>query len=143
MGLSSTISFRLFIRQGWTLMCRLYSALWLWGAISSFICSSIIGIRLNRTGDVNEKHTGDFGGVLRTFTLTFYTLQRRFLYFPQLTSTAHGQMNASFAVDGAQLVGWVLNEGQSRALIYYGGNLYLHCRRGACDPAGKNRSTRC
>ncbi|WP_321282879.1 alpha/beta hydrolase [uncultured Vibrio sp.] len=56
------------------------------------------------------------------FTLTFYSLQRRFLYFPQLASEVYGEMNTCFVVDGAQLCGWVLNEGQTKALIYYGGN---------------------
>ncbi|MGP8307711.1 alpha/beta hydrolase [Vibrio sp. YIC-376] len=56
------------------------------------------------------------------FTLTFYSLQRRFLYFPQLASDVYGEMNTCFVVDGAQLFGWVLNEGQPKALIYYGGN---------------------
>ncbi len=55
-------------------------------------------------------------------TLAFYSLERRFLYFPQLASDVYGEMNACFVVDDTQLCGWVLNEGQSRALIYYGGN---------------------
>lgn len=54
--------------------------------------------------------------------LTFYSLQRRFLYFPQPTSDVYGEMNTSFVVDGKQRFGWVLNEGQPKALIYYGGN---------------------
>lgn len=56
------------------------------------------------------------------FSLTFYSLQRRFLYFPQPTSDVYGEMNTSFVVDGKQRFGWVLNEGQPKALIYYGGN---------------------
>ena len=56
------------------------------------------------------------------FALAFYSLQRQFLYFPQLASDVYGEMNTSFVVDGAQLFGWMLNEGQPRALIYYGGN---------------------
>lgn len=55
-------------------------------------------------------------------TVTFYSLQRRFLYFPQHTSDVYGEMNTCFVVDGAPLFGWVLNEGQPKALIYYGGN---------------------
>ncbi|MGF1703502.1 alpha/beta hydrolase [Photobacterium makurazakiensis] len=56
------------------------------------------------------------------FALTFCSLQRQFLYFPQLASDVYGEMNTSFVVDGAELFGWVLNEGQPKALIYYGGN---------------------
>lgn len=54
--------------------------------------------------------------------LTFYSLQRRFLYFPQPATDVYGEMNTSFLVDGKQRFGWVLNEGQPKALIYYGGN---------------------
>ncbi|KHT62517.1 hypothetical protein RJ45_17015 [Photobacterium gaetbulicola] len=56
------------------------------------------------------------------FALTFCSLQRQLLYFPQRASDVYGEMNASFVVDGVQLLGWVLNEGQPKALIYYGGN---------------------
>ncbi|PSW19870.1 alpha/beta hydrolase [Photobacterium sanctipauli] len=56
------------------------------------------------------------------FALTFCSLQRQFLYFPQDASHVYGEMNISFDVDGTQLLGWVLNEGQPKALIYYGGN---------------------
>ena len=56
------------------------------------------------------------------FALTFCSLQRQFLYFPQQASSVYGEMNTSFAVNGTQLYGWVLNEGQPKALIYYGGN---------------------
>ncbi|MDF2156031.1 alpha/beta hydrolase [Vibrio sp. CAU 1672] len=56
------------------------------------------------------------------FALVLYSLQRQFLYFPQLASEAYGEMNTSFVVDGVQLSGWMLNEVQPRALIYYGGN---------------------
>ncbi|AJR05258.1 alpha/beta hydrolase [Photobacterium gaetbulicola] len=56
------------------------------------------------------------------FALTFCSLQRQFLYYPQPASDAYGEMNISFVVDGEELLGWVLNEGQPEALIYYGGN---------------------
>lgn len=56
------------------------------------------------------------------FALTFCSLQRKFLYFPQPASAVYGEMNTSFVVDGVQLFGWTLNEGQPKALIYYGGN---------------------
>ncbi|MCG7586572.1 alpha/beta hydrolase [Photobacterium sp. OFAV2-7] len=56
------------------------------------------------------------------FALTFCSLQRKFLYFPQPASNMYGEMNVSFVVDGVQLNGWALNKGQPKALIYYGGN---------------------
>jgi len=54
--------------------------------------------------------------------LAIYSLQRRLMYFPQPVSNVYGEMNTSFVVDGIQRHGWVLNEGQAKALIYYGGN---------------------
>ncbi|PSU34850.1 alpha/beta hydrolase [Photobacterium lutimaris] len=56
------------------------------------------------------------------FVLTFCSLQRQFLYFPQSASDVYGEMNTRFVVDGVPLSGWVLNQGQPKALIYYGGN---------------------
>ncbi|MDV5168645.1 alpha/beta hydrolase [Photobacterium rosenbergii] len=56
------------------------------------------------------------------FFLTFCSLQRQFLYFPQPASNVYGEMNTHFIVDGAKLYGWAINEGQPKALIYYGGN---------------------
>lgn len=53
---------------------------------------------------------------------TLYFLQRQFLYYPQQASNVFGEMNIHFVVDDIPLSGWVLNEGQSEALIYYGGN---------------------
>ena len=56
------------------------------------------------------------------FFLTFCSLQRQFLYYPQSASNVYGEMNTHFTVAGEKLYGWVLNEGQPKALIYYGGN---------------------
>ncbi|MGF1717428.1 alpha/beta hydrolase [Photobacterium chitinilyticum] len=56
------------------------------------------------------------------FSLTFCSLQRKFLYFPQSASDVYGEMNISFVVDDMRLNGWMLNKGQPKALIYYGGN---------------------
>jgi len=56
------------------------------------------------------------------FAALLYTFQRQFLYHPRQASSAYGEMNASFPFDDITLSGWVLNQQQSRALIYYGGN---------------------
>lgn len=56
------------------------------------------------------------------FALAFCSMQRKFLYFPPPASNLFGEMNISFTSNGIELSGWVLNQGQSRALIYYGGN---------------------
>ncbi|WCE31882.1 alpha/beta hydrolase [Vibrio sp. SCSIO 43137] len=56
------------------------------------------------------------------FAALLYTFQRQFLYHPRQASSAYGEMNVSFTVDGITLSGWVLNQKQNRALIYYGGN---------------------
>lgn len=57
-----------------------------------------------------------------TFCLTLFALQRKFLYFPQPTGGVIGVTEIHFDTDGEQLNGWVVNEGHSKALIYYGGN---------------------
>jgi len=49
------------------------------------------------------------------FAALLYTFQRQFLYYPREASSAYGEMNISFVVDGVTLSGWVLNQGQSRA----------------------------
>ncbi|UTV29592.1 alpha/beta hydrolase [Photobacterium atrarenae] len=56
------------------------------------------------------------------FAMTFCSLQRKFLYFPQPASTQFGEENISFQLEDRVLQGWVVNPGQSRALLYYGGN---------------------
>ncbi|MCW8329199.1 lysophospholipase [Photobacterium sp. SDRW27] len=56
------------------------------------------------------------------FSLTFCALQRKLLYFPQPASDIYGEANIHFDINGELLNGWVLNEGQAKALIYYGGN---------------------
>jgi len=56
------------------------------------------------------------------FCLVLYMLQRKFLYFPQPPVLMSGATEISFNTDGEQLNGWVVNEGRSKALIYYGGN---------------------
>ncbi|MEJ2765114.1 alpha/beta fold hydrolase [Photobacterium sp. MCCC 1A19761] len=54
--------------------------------------------------------------------MTCCSLQRQFLYFPQPASAQFGEENIRFQLDDRVLQGWVINPGQSRALIYYGGN---------------------
>lgn len=51
-----------------------------------------------------------------------YVKQRSLLYFP-VPAMANVQAQAfEFSSDGLQLNGWVVNPGQSKALIYFGGN---------------------
>jgi len=56
------------------------------------------------------------------FCLLLFVLQRKFLYFPQPSGAVSGVTEISFTTDGVQLNGWVVNDGQPKALIYYGGN---------------------
>lgn len=56
------------------------------------------------------------------FSLTFCSLQRKFLYFPQPARQSYGADSISFLVNGMKLKGWVLNADLPKALIYYGGN---------------------
>jgi len=48
--------------------------------------------------------------------------QRSFLYFPQYTHVEPGQTDFALRRGAVTLRGWVMNPGQSRALIYFGGN---------------------
>lgn len=54
--------------------------------------------------------------------MLLFVLQRKLIYFPQPSSTVSGATEISFITDGVQLNGWVVNEGQPKALLYYGGN---------------------
>ncbi|MEE8059360.1 MAG: alpha/beta hydrolase [Pseudomonadales bacterium] len=54
--------------------------------------------------------------------LALFVLQRKFLYFPQPSGTVTGVAKIHFDMQGEQLNGWVVNEGRSKALLYYGGN---------------------
>ena len=48
--------------------------------------------------------------------------QRSFLYFPQGTHVDPAQTNYALKRGAVTLRGWVVNPGQGRALIYFGGN---------------------
>ncbi|WP_208543258.1 alpha/beta hydrolase [Marilutibacter alkalisoli] len=48
--------------------------------------------------------------------------QRDFVYFPAATRVEAGQTDFAFDNEGITLRGWVVNPGQPRALLYFGGN---------------------
>ena len=54
--------------------------------------------------------------------LALYTMQRDLLYIPAPVEGKPEAMEMSVEVDSETLQGWVVNEGQPKALIYYGGN---------------------
>ena len=56
------------------------------------------------------------------FCLLLFTWQRNLIYFPQPAGAVSGVAEISFMADDVKLSGWVVNEGQGKALIYYGGN---------------------
>ncbi len=60
--------------------------------------------------------------VYLAFCLSLFLLQRKLLYYPQPANDVVGVSEISFNTDGEQLNGWVVNEGRSKALLYYGGN---------------------
>ncbi|GAM59085.1 hypothetical protein JCM19231_1811 [Vibrio ishigakensis] len=43
--------------------------------------------------------------------IAFYSAQRKFLYFPQSSSTLFGEKNFAINIDQETFSGWVLNEG--------------------------------
>lgn len=51
-----------------------------------------------------------------------YARQRSLIYYPQFTTVDADQTDFELARDGVTLRGWVLNPGQPRALLYFGGN---------------------
>lgn len=51
-----------------------------------------------------------------------YLKQRSLLFYPQFTRDPPLAPDFRFDVDGATLRGWVVNPGQPRALLYFGGN---------------------
>lgn len=60
-------------------------------------------------------------GYIAVLALLFVE-QRSLLYFPQYTRDPVVEPDFTLAVEGATLSGWVLNRGQSRALLFFGGN---------------------
>lgn len=51
-----------------------------------------------------------------------YVRQRDLVYCPQDTRVSASQTNFALVRDGITLRGWVVNPGQTRALVYFGGN---------------------
>ena len=51
-----------------------------------------------------------------------YFRQRDFIYFPQFTRADLPPANLELPVDGVVLRGWVVNPGNTDAVIYFGGN---------------------
>jgi hypothetical protein len=51
-----------------------------------------------------------------------YLKQRSLLFYPQFTRNPPLAPDFRFDVEGATLRGWVVNPGQPRALLYFGGN---------------------
>lgn len=51
-----------------------------------------------------------------------YSQQRALLYFPRFTRVAASQTDFHLVRDDATLRGWVVNPGQPRLILYFGGN---------------------
>ena len=51
-----------------------------------------------------------------------YVQQRELMYFPQTTRTPAADTDFVLDSDGLRLRGWVVNPGQVRAILYFGGN---------------------
>lgn len=54
--------------------------------------------------------------------LLMYFFQRSLLYFPPPPPSSVNEQPITFKSEGQQLNGWVINPGQSNAIIYFGGN---------------------
>ncbi len=55
-------------------------------------------------------------------SLIMYISQRNLLYFPTSYTKIEGTKEVYFESNSYRLQGWVVNKGQEKALIYYGGN---------------------
>ncbi len=51
-----------------------------------------------------------------------YFNQHAHIYFPKMTNRVMVKSNFQLVNQGVELNGWVLNSGQARAIIYFGGN---------------------
>lgn len=58
-----------------------------------------------------------------------YLYQRKLLYFPMPVDPAFSARNVTIDNQGVRLHGWVLNPGQEKAVIYFGGNSELITHR--------------
>ncbi len=61
-------------------------------------------------------------GLYAALVALMYSKQRSLLFYPQLTRDPPLAPEFEFETDGETLRGWVVNPGQSRALLYFGGN---------------------
>lgn len=55
-------------------------------------------------------------------SLLLFFFQRKLMYFPTPKVSIENEKEISFEVNGVKLYGWIVNEGNEKALIYYGGN---------------------
>ena len=62
-------------------------------------------------------------------SLFLYAYQRKLIYFPVDLDPAFDANEITIYNDGTLLHGWILNPGQSKALIYFGGNSELITHR--------------
>jgi len=61
-------------------------------------------------------------GMYVAAVLMLYFKQRSLVFYPQFTRSPSVPPEFRFDVEGAVLRGWVVNPGQERALLYFGGN---------------------
>lgn len=54
--------------------------------------------------------------------ILLYARQRSLMYFPQATRTAATDADFALDSDGLHLRGWVVNPGQPKSILYFGGN---------------------
>ncbi len=71
-----------------------------------------------------------------------YLYQRKLIYFPMPVDPGFSAQSVVIDNQGVQLHGWVLNPGQEKAVVYFGGNseLITH-RRGFFDDVFRDYST--
>ena len=54
--------------------------------------------------------------------IILYIFQKKLLYFPTPAITLNNEKEITFTINQIKLSGWIINEGNEKALLYYGGN---------------------
>ena len=60
--------------------------------------------------------------IYAALTALLYVQQRELMYFPQATRTPATDADLALDSDGVRLRGWIVNPGQGKAILYFGGN---------------------
>lgn len=75
-----------------------------------------------RTGDCSAGTAVEYGAPVRPLAALLTPVTRRLVYPAHLTRLPADGATLRLRVDGVELLGWEVNPGRPRALVYFGGN---------------------